>query len=209
MVSVLDNLFNVDYDFSLILTHSVSKFQKYFYRFAFFEKPIFDENDEIVCQHLTFKDFQSPFDMLHVELQVNDHWLAFIKHSKYDTFNFQLNKYKEDVINIDYELSYLIVHGSCYEIIREKYMGRPPNGLQLIMGRRMLGHIDDSIVMQNMGYYQLKTDSPGLWYIDIKEGEFKDKYELENKRKRRILLFDHPYHSNFLPVNEKPEEDQV
>ena len=30
VVSVLDSIFNVDYDFSLILTYSVSKFQKYY-----------------------------------------------------------------------------------------------------------------------------------------------------------------------------------
>ena len=141
--------------------------------------------------------------MLHVELQVNDRWLAFIKESKYDTFNFQFNRYEEPVISINYELSYLIVHGSCYEIIDKHYLGHPPNGLQLIMGRRILDHIDDSIVMQNMGYYQLKTDSPGLWYIDIMPGEFKEQYQMEFNRKRQILLFDHPYKSNFLPVTKK------
>jgi len=75
---------------------------------------------------------------------------------------------------IEYSLKSLLAAGQCFDV-RER---RPPNGLQLNLQR--LGGVEssDTVVMQNLGYFQLQA-APGVWDLSLAEGRGKDLYEIE------------------------------
>lgn len=54
----------------------------------------------------------------------------------------------------------------------------PPRGLQLILGTKSMPHLVDTIVMANLGYWQMKV-SPGVWYLQLAPGRSSDLYVLK------------------------------
>ena len=64
-----------------------------------------------------------------------------------------------------YELSSLLVTGSCEDVGSRD----PPNGLQLVLGTSTNAHVTDTLVMSNLGYYQLKA-APGAWELRLAPG---------------------------------------
>ncbi|KAF6779417.1 hypothetical protein AHF37_03007 [Paragonimus kellicotti] len=72
-----------------------------------------------------------------------------------------------------FELEYLLLEGHCFE---EGSM-KPPRGLQLTLGPASdLGRYD-TIVMANLGYFQLKA-GPGIWHLNIRPGRSRDLYTM-------------------------------
>jgi UDP-glucose:glycoprotein glucosyltransferase len=71
----------------------------------------------------------------------------------------------------------LIVHltyaGHCYE-----KGGDPPRGLQLLLGTKLRRHMVDTIVMANLGYWQLKA-APGVWTLSLAPGRSSEIYTFE------------------------------
>ena len=53
----------------------------------------------------------------------------------------------------------------------------PPRGLQLHLGTTTQPHLVDTLVMSNMGYFQLKA-SPGLWQLSIAPGRSRELYKM-------------------------------
>jgi UDP-glucose:glycoprotein glucosyltransferase len=72
-----------------------------------------------------------------------------------------------------YELEYLLLEGHCVD----STMGQPPRGLQFILGSKDRPDQYDTIVMANLGYFQLKAN-PGAWYLQLREGKSKDIYSI-------------------------------
>lgn len=54
----------------------------------------------------------------------------------------------------------------------------PPRGLQLILGTKTTPHLVDTLVMANLGYWQMKV-SPGVWYLQLAPGRSSELYLLE------------------------------
>lgn len=78
------------------------------------------------------------------------------------------------IVYVEYILKYLIVQGSCIDLSSKVQ----PQGLQLSL---KTGHYNtDSIVMQNLYYYQLKT-FPGIYNISLAAGRSREMYILINK----------------------------
>lgn len=53
----------------------------------------------------------------------------------------------------------------------------PPRGLQLILGTKSKPHLVDTLVMANLGYWQMKV-SPGVWYLQLAPGRSSELYIL-------------------------------
>lgn len=51
----------------------------------------------------------------------------------------------------------------------------PPRGLQLILGTKSNPHLVDTLVMANLGYWQMKV-SPGVWYLQLAPGRSSELY---------------------------------
>ncbi|MFQ6636063.1 hypothetical protein Gotur_014259 [Gossypium turneri] len=69
-----------------------------------------------------------------------------------------------------FELEALVLTGHC----AEKDHG-PPRGLQLILGTKNTPHLVDTIVMANLGYWQMKVH-PGVWHLQLAPGRSSELY---------------------------------
>jgi UDP-glucose:glycoprotein glucosyltransferase len=67
----------------------------------------------------------------------------------------------------------MFVSGHCSEKGRE-----PPRGLQLILGPKESSHLVDTLVMANLGYWQMKV-SPGVWYLQLAPGRSSELYQFK------------------------------
>ncbi|XP_077249735.1 EMS-MUTAGENIZED BRI1 SUPPRESSOR 1 isoform X2 [Tasmannia lanceolata] len=72
-----------------------------------------------------------------------------------------------------FELEALVLTGHCSEKDHDS-----PRGLQLILGTKRLPHLVDTLVMANLGYWQMKA-SPGVWYLQLAPGRSSDLYSLK------------------------------
>ena len=61
--------------------------------------------------------------------------------------------------------------GHCYD----GDSGQPPRGLQFTLGTSSKTVMVDTIVMANLGYFQLKAN-PGVWVLRLREGRSADIY---------------------------------
>lgn len=67
----------------------------------------------------------------------------------------------------------------------------------MILGTKSTPHLVDTIVMANLGYWQMKV-SPGVWYLQLAPGRSSELYVLkddgdgsqENKFSKRITISD-------------------
>ena len=76
-------------------------------------------------------------------------------------------------IDAGFELEYQLLEGHCSEL----RTGQPPRGLQFILGTRHDPVMYDTIVMANLGYFQLKAH-PGAWLLRVREGRSAELFEI-------------------------------
>ncbi|KAL5111563.1 UDP-glucose:glycoprotein glucosyltransferase 1 [Taenia crassiceps] len=74
-------------------------------------------------------------------------------------------------IEAEFELEYLLLEGHCLD----ESTRQPPRGLQFTLGTAEKLDRYDTIVMANLGYFQLKAN-PGAWYLNLREGPSRDIY---------------------------------
>jgi hypothetical protein len=73
----------------------------------------------------------------------------------------------------EFELEYLLLEGHCFETT----MGNPPRGLQITLGTETQPVVVDTIVMANLGYFQLKAN-PGAWILRLRQGRSADIFDI-------------------------------
>ncbi|KAG9456989.1 hypothetical protein H6P81_001497 [Aristolochia fimbriata] len=111
---------------------------------------------------------------LTMNLDVPEPWLVEPKIAVHDLDNILLEKLGDTkTLQAVFELEALVLTGHCSEKDQE-----PPRGLQLILGRKGSPHMVDTIVMANLGYWQMKL-SPGVWYLQLAPGRSSDLYLLK------------------------------
>ncbi|XP_051051177.1 UDP-glucose:glycoprotein glucosyltransferase 2 [Phodopus roborovskii] len=99
-------------------------------------------------------------------------WLVETVQSNCDLDNINL-KDTGGIATAEYELEYLLLEGHCFDRTTEQ----PPQGLQLTLGTKHNPAVVDTIVMANLGYFQLKAN-PGAWILKLREGKSEDIYEI-------------------------------
>lgn len=107
-------------------------------------------------------------------LNVPENWLVHVKRSVYDLDNIKLATIGGPV-HSEYELEYLLLEGHCFDTAT----GSPPRGLQFTLGVKDQPVIMDTIVMANLGYFQLKAN-PGAWNLKLRQGKSMDIYDISN-----------------------------
>ncbi|XP_029790655.1 UDP-glucose:glycoprotein glucosyltransferase 1 isoform X2 [Suricata suricatta] len=113
---------------------------------------------------------QSPLFTLN--LNTPESWMVESVRTPYDLDNIYLEEV-ESVVAAEYELEYLLLEGHCYDITT----GQPPRGLQFTLGTSANPVIVDTIVMANLGYFQLKAN-PGAWILRLRKGRSEDIYRI-------------------------------
>lgn len=110
--------------------------------------------------------------LLTQNIHVPDNWLVEVVRSVYDLDNIKLENVESNV-HSEYELEYLLLEGHCFE----STVGSPPRGLQITLGTERNPVKVDTIVMANLGYFQLKAN-PGAWILRLRQGRSADIYDI-------------------------------
>ncbi|KAF8411993.1 hypothetical protein HHK36_004552 [Tetracentron sinense] len=130
---------------------------------------------------------------LTMNLDVPEPWLVEPVIAVHDLDNILLENLGDTrTLQAVFELEALVLTGHCAEKDHD-----PPRGLQLILGTKSMPHLVDTLVMANLGYWQMKV-SPGVWYLQLAPGRSSDLYILkengdENQKlplSKRIIIND-------------------
>ncbi|KAG1934951.1 UDP-glucose:glycoprotein glucosyltransferase 1 isoform X1 [Pimephales promelas] len=113
---------------------------------------------------------QSPLFTLN--LNTPESWMVESVHTRYDLDNIYLEEV-DSVVAAEYELEYLLLEGHCFDVTT----GQPPRGLQFTLGTASDPVIVDTIVMANLGYFQLKAN-PGAWMLRLRKGRSDEIYKI-------------------------------
>ncbi|KAJ8252912.1 hypothetical protein GJAV_G00206940 [Gymnothorax javanicus] len=110
--------------------------------------------------------------LLTLNMITPENWMVEAVRSSYDLDNIHLKEVSGSV-TAEYELEYLLLEGHCFDLST----GQPPRGLQFILGTRSELSAQDTIVMANLGYFQLKAN-PGAWVLRLREGRSEEIYHI-------------------------------
>ena len=146
---------------------------KRFYRYVIKEEPTFDANGAILSPTIAFTDLPSK-QLLTLNVISPDSWMIQPIYADYDLDNIKMQTVKKDVI-AKFELIHILLEGHCFDDLT----GSPPRGLQFLLGTESNPAQFDTIVMANLGYFQLKA-SPGAWILQLREGRSKELYDISN-----------------------------
>ncbi|ESP03274.1 hypothetical protein LOTGIDRAFT_137613 [Lottia gigantea] len=112
--------------------------------------------------------------LLTLNMNPPESWLVEAVRSVYDLDNILLEEV-ETGVSADFELEYLLLEGHCHD----SNTMQPPRGLQFILGTDTQPAIVDTIVMANLGYFQLKAN-PGVWNLKLREGRSREIYDIQS-----------------------------
>ncbi|KAM4625190.1 UDP-glucose:glycoprotein glucosyltransferase 1 [Polymixia lowei] len=107
-----------------------------------------------------------------LNLNTPESWMVESVRTRYDLDNIYLEEV-ENVVAAEYELEYLLLEGHCFDVST----GQPPRGLQFTLGTASEPVIVDTIVMANLGYFQLKAN-PGAWMLKLRKGRSDEIYKI-------------------------------
>ncbi|XVF67689.1 hypothetical protein PTKIN_Ptkin10aG0141700 [Pterospermum kingtungense] len=112
---------------------------------------------------------------LTMNLDVPEPWLVEPVVAVHDLDNILLENLGDTrTLQAVFELEALVLTGHCAEKDHD-----PPRGLQLILGTKNTPHLVDTIVMANLGYWQMKV-SPGVWYLQLAPGRSSELYRFRD-----------------------------
>ncbi|XP_041954806.1 UDP-glucose:glycoprotein glucosyltransferase 1 isoform X1 [Alosa sapidissima] len=145
---------------------------KSFYRYVLESELSFQADNSLSLGPMAkFLDMpQSPLFTLNINTP--DSWMVESVHTRYDLDNIYLEEV-DSVVPAEYELEYLLLEGHCFDVST----GQPPRGLQFTLGTATDPVIVDTIVMANLGYFQLKAN-PGAWVLKLRKGRSEDIYKI-------------------------------
>lgn len=113
--------------------------------------------------------------ILTLGMQPPESWLVESVRTQYDLDNILLEEVKSGGIQANFDLEYLLLEGHCHDA----NTGQPPRGLQFTLGTNMSDVVMDTIVMANLGYFQLKAN-PGAWMLKLRKGRSEEIYQIAN-----------------------------
>ncbi|KAL7070771.1 hypothetical protein ACQ4LE_009980 [Meloidogyne hapla] len=145
---------------------------KRYYRYVLLDTPSFDQNGQILQNFANFEGLPHK-QLLTLNLDVPEAWMVQPIWSDHDLDNIRLALVQKEVIAL-FQLRHILLEGHCFD----EQSGNPPRGLQFVLGTRTNIAMFDTIVMANLGYFQLKA-GPGAWILRLREGRSKEIYEIK------------------------------
>ncbi|RWS27572.1 UDP-glucose:glycoprotein glucosyltransferase 1-like protein [Leptotrombidium deliense] len=152
--------------------HSEMPLKNYF-RYVIHSSPTFSEKTgELIKPRAHFVSMPSS-SLLTLGMVTPDNWLVEAVRCPYDLDNIHLKEVEASGVVADFELAHLLLEGHCFE----QSSGNPPRGLQFVLGTNSTPAVFDTIVMANLGYFQLKSN-PGAWNLRLRHGRSQDLYTI-------------------------------
>lgn len=144
---------------------------KSFYRFVLEPELEFTATGELAGAVAKFTKLPTS-SLLTQHIHAPENWLVEVVKSVYDLDNIKLDNVAMGV-HSEFELEHLLLEGHCFEAL----MGNPPRGLQITLGTESQSVMVDTIVMANLGYFQLKAN-PGEWLLRLRQGRSAEIYDI-------------------------------
>ncbi|CAI2309508.1 unnamed protein product [Caenorhabditis sp. 36 PRJEB53466] len=141
---------------------------KRFYRFVASNELLFDENGSIEYHSATFWNIPQK-QLLTMSVETNDAWMIEVKSAEYDLDNIVLETAAGNVEGV-FSLEHILFEGQALNP-----SGEAADGLELEL--KSGEKVYDTIVMVNLGYFQLKAE-PGVWTLSLREGVSADTHEI-------------------------------
>jgi len=101
-------------------------------------------------------------------------WLIQPVKALHDLDNLKFEQMESKKVSVVFELEHVLLEGHCYSLEHQ-----PPSGLQITLGDSSDEEKFDTIVMANLGYFQLKAE-PGIWNLRLRNGPSKDIYHINS-----------------------------
>uniref|UniRef100_A0A8B9KSK2 UDP-glucose glycoprotein glucosyltransferase 2 n=1 Tax=Astyanax mexicanus TaxID=7994 RepID=A0A8B9KSK2_ASTMX len=202
-------------------THCISCVAKYtlsflqcvsgsFYRFVMEAEVSFLGNDTMSTGPVArFTEIpESP--LLTLNMITPESWMVEAVRSPHDLDNIHLQEVS-GVVNAEYELEYLLLEGHCFDMSS----GQPPRGLQFTLGMKQDPLMQDTIVMANLGYFQLKAN-PGAWILRLRKGRSEDIYQIQAHDgtdspadAEDVIVVLNSFHSKIIKVRVQKKPDKL
>jgi UDP-glucose:glycoprotein glucosyltransferase len=115
--------------------------------------------------------------LLTLNVAAPESWLVECVDAVHDLDNIRLDQVEREVRG-EFELEHLLLEGHCFDDVT----GNPPRGLQFNLGTDSQPSRVDTIVMANLGYFQLKAN-PGAWLLQLRPGRSADIYDIKSHDK--------------------------
>ncbi|GAB4848141.1 hypothetical protein Ancab_002807 [Ancistrocladus abbreviatus] len=148
---------------------------KSYYRYVIPSMDDFSNSDYTVNGPKAFFANMPLSKTLTMNLDVPEPWLVEPIIAVHDLDNILLeNLGQTRTLQAIFQLEALVLTGHCFEKDHE-----PPRGLQMILGTKTTPHLVDTLVMANLGYWQMKV-SPGVWYLQLAPGRSSELYQLKD-----------------------------
>ncbi|KAM7403318.1 hypothetical protein PAMA_003984 [Pampus argenteus] len=173
LLLVLKQLVNVNLRVFMNCQSKLSEMPlKSFYRYVLEPEVMFQADSSFSPGPMAkFLDMpQSPLFTLN--LNTPESWMVESVRTRYDLDNIYLEEV-ENIVAAQYELEHLLLEGHCFDVSS----GQPPRGLQFTLGTASEPVIVDTIVMANLGYFQLKAN-PGAWILKLRKGRSEEIYKI-------------------------------
>lgn len=159
--------------FNAVEKHSDMPLKNY-YRLVLESEPKFDAKSGSLVAPVARFNAMPRTPLLTLGMAVPENWLVEAVDARYDLDNIHLEQVTDsNVVSAVFELEHLLVEGHCFE----QSSGSPPRGLQFTLGSWHAPVQVDTIVMANLGYFQLKAN-PGIWLLRLRGGRSDDLYTI-------------------------------
>jgi UDP-glucose:glycoprotein glucosyltransferase len=116
-------------------------------------------------------------DILTLGMDVPEAWLVSPTFCKHDLDNIKLASLQEEDLVASFRLDSVLFTGMCIDAQQMRH----PRGVQLELINSHGDKFTDTLVMSNLGYFQLKAN-PGMWELRLAEGPSKDIYTIQEVR---------------------------
>ncbi|XP_047366597.1 UDP-glucose:glycoprotein glucosyltransferase isoform X4 [Vespa velutina] len=181
---------------------------KSFYRFVLDPEPQFTTDGNFNGAIAKFTKLPTS-SLLTQYIHAPENWLVEVVRSVYDLDNIKLDNVAIGV-HSEFELEHLLLEGHCFEAV----MGNPPRGLQITLGTEKQPVMVDTIVMANLGYFQLKAN-PGEWHLRLRHGRSAEIYDIttvdgqdviQDGNNVKVLISSLKSHVLKVKVSKKPDK---
>ncbi|WBW72150.1 UDP-glucose-glycoprotein glucosyltransferase Gpt1 [Schizosaccharomyces osmophilus] len=147
-----------------------------FYRYSIEHEPVFDSEGHIKDSSIEFDKLPAE-TLLTMDIESRDTWVVMQDEVDIDLYNIKLEhtspKVHDEPISAVYELKNILIQG----FSQEENVKTPPRGMQLALETLQHEHSTDTIVLANLGYFQLKAN-PGIWNLKPLSGRSSQFYTI-------------------------------
>uniref|UniRef100_A0A5S6QWU0 UDP-glucose:glycoprotein glucosyltransferase n=1 Tax=Trichuris muris TaxID=70415 RepID=A0A5S6QWU0_TRIMR len=175
MLSIIGNIVNADIRLCMNCKSKLSDIPlKRFLRVAIPTQLEFNQDGSLKRQPVARFSVLPQKQLFTLNVIAPHSWMVEATEAVYDLDNIKMSDAFMDVVGI-FELEHLLLEGHCFDEVT----GSPPRGLQFTLGIPEQPVMFDTIVMANLGYFQLKAN-PGAWLLRLRDGRSREIYKVNS-----------------------------